>query len=130
MTILATFRNTASSLLRNWRMLAVVGAVLILVLSTKRQWTAVRTISLGMVATGVALNLFVILANGGRMPAETDSIPAAQNDEYQAMDSRTRFAYLGDWIKAWDWLISPGDICLYIGLTAVLADRWIGRFLM
>lgn len=117
-------------MLRNWRLLAVVGVLVVLMLSAGPRSTLVRTIALGMVAAGVSLNLFVIFANGGRMPAQTDLVPLEQSDDYQIMNVATRFAYLGDWIPVRDSLISPGDICLYVGLAAALGDRFIGRYLM
>ncbi len=115
-------------MLRNWRMLAVVCVVVVLALFTGNRPSVLRFIALGMVGTGVGLNLFVIVANGGRMPAHTDTIPPDQNHDYALMNSGTRFAYLGDWIQVREWLISPGDVCLYVGLVMALIDRWIGRY--
>jgi hypothetical protein len=81
-----------------------------------------------LVAVGVVLNLAVICANEGRMPARTEEIPSSHEGEYRIMDNRTRLWFLGDWIPVRDWLLSPGDVCLYAGLAIAIAARLLGHF--
>jgi uncharacterized protein DUF5317 len=82
-------------------------------------------------ATGVALNLLVIVANGGFMPRADELAPrslagpAASGalSNTVAADSATRLALLGDTIAQPAWLplanlISPGDVLLSLGAAA------------
>lgn len=62
------------------------------------------------------------------MPAHIDEIPSHHESEYQIMDSNTRLRFLGDWISIGNWLISPGDVCLYAGFAISLAARLVGHF--
>ena len=62
------------------------------------------------------------------MPARTDVIPSANESQYEIMDPNTRLRFLGDWISIRDWLISPGDVCLYAGLAISLTARLVGHF--
>jgi hypothetical protein len=114
-------RDVLRGLLRNWRMLVIALAATYLALSSRGDW--IRSIAIGLVATGVFCNVLVMGANQGRMPAQTDSIPSEQEANYQVMNGNTRIAILGDWIQVRDWLISPGDVCLYVGLGIAVASR-------
>jgi hypothetical protein len=106
-------------------LISVVVAVLAWSSASATAWT--RMIALGLVAMGVCSNLLVICANKGRMPAQTETIPPEYEDGYQIMDAQTRLSFLGDWIQIRGWLISPGDVCLYLGLAIAPVDRFMGR---
>jgi hypothetical protein len=43
--------------------------------------------------------------------------------DHDAMHSQTRFRVLGDWIPLGSWMISPGDILLYVGIWGVVIGR-------
>ncbi|HXM54587.1 MAG TPA: DUF5317 family protein [Candidatus Dormibacteraeota bacterium] len=88
-----------------------------------------------LVTAGMALNLAVVLANGGRMPVATSVAhlgPAQlQADgvwaEYTVMGPGTRFGWLGDWIlmpqpigRLFWQAYSPGDLVSLVGITIVL----------
>ena len=105
----------------------VVMAALAISDSTRMGWLG--HIGLALATLGVCANLFVIFANRGRMPANEDTIPPEMQGKYEIMDNQTKLAFLGDWISFRDWLISPGDLCLWIGLAIVLFDR-LGRELL
>ena len=72
------------------------------------------------------MNQLVIYLNQGKMPVRTDSIPVDQVANYVLMDSSTKLAVLGDWLQIKDWLISPGDLCLYAGLAIAIGCRMVG----
>lgn len=124
----SSVRGALAGVFRNWRMLlvAIVATMLAFLSTSAGDW--IRFLAVGLVAIGVVLNLIAICANGGRMPARTDDIPSAHEAEYQIMDSNTRLWLLGDWISVRDWLVSPGDVCLYAGLAITLTARVVGLF--
>ena len=73
-------------------------------------------------AVGIAMNLLVILANGG-MPvklAADEDIPEEDRPNYKPIDSSTRLAFLADWIAVGNLMISPGDVLLVIGATVLV----------
>ena len=115
--------------LQHWPLLhgLVILAALSISDSTWMGW--LRHIGLAFATIGVCANLFVIWANRGRMPAKDDTIPPEVQGKYEIIDNQTKFAFLGDWIPFRDWLISPGDLCLWFGLAIVLFDR-LGRTLL
>jgi Family of unknown function (DUF5317) len=81
-----------------------------------------------LAALGIALNLTVMLANGGWMP-RVDAVaahpidrgdPASTVNNTVPMATETRLGWLGDTIAQPDWLpmanvVSPGDLLLSIG---------------
>jgi hypothetical protein len=79
---------------------------------------------------GAAMNLLVMLANGGHMPVSPVSgfTPAHAGGLYIVGDSTTSLNWLGDWIGIPGILggaASPGDflIALGVGVTAFLITR-------
>jgi hypothetical protein len=100
-------------------------------------WIVLNVSNLGglwIIAVGAALNLLVILANGGRMPVAT-SVAMVRPDVavYTAMTSSTNLNLLGDWISlpvispgSFLWgAYSPGDLVLAAGIlvTAFMLTR-------
>ncbi|HEX6984144.1 MAG TPA: DUF5317 family protein, partial [Planctomycetaceae bacterium] len=72
--------------------------------------------------TGFLLNLLVIAANGGRMPAAVspDEMSPDLKDLYKPIDRATRLRFLADWIDLGRWVISPGDVLLIASVVASL----------
>jgi hypothetical protein len=96
-------------------------------------WHARQLPALWVVVAGMASNLAVVVANGGRMPTYrgTPQIFGALKQhpvgEYVLGDSETRLGFLGDWIALPGPLgvlfpqgYSPGDVLVFAGLTGVL----------
>jgi len=122
-------RQSGGFSLQHWPLIhgLVVLAVLTISDSTRTGW--LQHIGLAIASSGVCANLFVIWANRGRMPTKDDTIPPEVRDKYEIMHNQTKLVFLGDWIPFRDWLISPGDLCLWFGLAIVLFDR-LGRILL
>lgn len=96
-----------------------------------------RVSALWLLALGMVLNLVVIAANGGYMPASLDALRAAGRHETAAallasadhtyanvvlMSEGTRLNALGDWLFLPAWLplanaFSPGDALLMLGVA-------------
>jgi hypothetical protein len=127
--ISGSVRGALAGVLRNWPMWAVAIVAALLALSSTSRGDWIRSVAIGLVAVGVVLNLIAMCANGGRMPVQTDEIPSPTDSEHQIMGSNTRLWFLGDWIRVRDWLISPGDVCLYAGLAIALVARLVGLFM-
>ncbi len=100
----------------------IVLAALSITGSTRMGW--LQYIGLAFATIGVCANLFVIWANRGRMPVKDDTIPLEVQGRYGSMDNQTKFTFLADWIPFRDWLMSPGDLCLWFGLAVVFFDRF------
>lgn len=79
-------------------------------------------LAVGLAAIGLALNLVVILANGG-MPARiaVDEISDADRPHYHPIGPTTRLAWLSDWIPVGSLLISPGDVALLVAVGLLFA---------
>jgi hypothetical protein len=92
-----------------------------------------------LVGTGAALNLVVVLANGGRMPVAHDLaargshllIDRGSIGQYALMGPHTNLSWLGDWLAlpgplaaVPEWY-SPGDLVVALGIAVVafLATR-------
>lgn len=88
-----------------------------------------------VVTAGMAMNLAVVLANGGRMPVDAAVAhlgPAALTQqghwaEYALMGPATRIGWLGDWIllpppigRIFAQAYSPGDLVALVGITVVM----------
>ena len=114
---------------QHWPLLhgLIVLAALSITGSTRMGW--LQCIGLALATIGVCANLFVIWTNRGRMPVIDDTIPLEVQGKYEIMDNQTKFAFLADWIPFRDWLISPGDFCLWFGLAVVFFDRF-GQLLL
>ena len=108
----------------------VITTALVLVMLLRNATGHLRLATL-IVASGVALNLLVIVANGGFMPRDEARAPRAINHPASAMtntvpeSSDTRLAWLGDTLAQPGWLpqadlISPGDVLLSLGAAAWL----------
>jgi hypothetical protein len=94
-------------------------------------WVNRKVTGIPVVLAGGALNAFVILVNGGVMPADPALADAAANHaapgEFinSAADGDARFAFLGDVVATPDSLplqnvYSPGDVIIVIGLLIVV----------
>ena len=72
----------------------------------------------GFAIVGMAMNLVVILVNGG-MPAQVtvDDIPDEQRSHYHPISPTTHVAWLSDWIPVGSLLISPGDVSLLVAVA-------------
>jgi len=77
----------------------------------------------------IALNLIVILANGG-MPAAVreDDIPDEAKPHYRPVGDATRLAFLSDWIPVGNLMISPGDVLLLFAVILLLIRSLHGSF--
>jgi hypothetical protein len=81
-----------------------------------------------VVAAGAALNLLVVVANGGRMPVAPAfaGVLVQRNHlgQYVLMGSNTNLNWLGDWITV-SWPVgipgvySPGDLVVAVGIGVV-----------
>jgi hypothetical protein len=96
-------------------------------------WHARQLPAMWLVAAGIAANLAVVVANGGRMPAYrgTPELFAVLQQhpigEYVLGRSDTPLGFLGDWLALpapIDALFpqgySPGDVLVFAGLVIVL----------
>jgi len=95
-------------------------------------WHIGRVRGAWIVATGAALNLIVVLANGARMPVAAELagslLRRGHAGQYVVMGSATNLGWLGDWIGVPGPLggaYSPGDVVVALGIAAVafLATR-------
>ena len=95
-------------------------------------WHVKRVAGIWLVATGSALNLVVIAANGGRMPVAPELagslVQRGHIGQYVLMASDTHLNWLADWISlrglvGWGPLeaYSPGDLIVALGIAAVTA---------
>jgi hypothetical protein len=81
-----------------------------------------------VVGAGAALNLVVVVANGGRMPVAPALagvlVQRTHLGQYVLMGSNTNLNWLGDWITA-SWPVgipgaySPGDLVVAVGIGVV-----------
>ena len=104
--------------------------VYVLSLAAIGAWTAVhwrRLPGVWMVTLGSALNLLVIVANGGRMPVAPELAGSALLDrgaigQYTVMGSGTQLNLIGDWIRMYPIpeAYSPGDVLIALGLAIVV----------
>ena len=129
---MARSRSGRFAVLHLLTMLGVVAVAGILGVSVASDGQRVPAAGLLLVAFGAALNLLVIGANGGRMPADTRGrprydgyIPSPDHRGYVPMSSRTRLRYLGDWIGVGRSLLSPGDLCIFAGAVTAAVGRWL-----
>jgi hypothetical protein len=98
-----------------------------------------------LIALGLAINLAVVLANGGRMPVSRAGAGGASSalvrhrvwGQYALAGPSTRLHWLGDWIvfpppvgRVVREVYSPGDlvVCLGLGLVFFFATRPAGAF--
>lgn len=104
-----------------------------------------RSPGLAIFAIGVTMNLIVISLNGGHMPAYLSNIiddpvrqqlfreGAVRAQLYTDPGQTTQLGLLGDWIPFYEplffsrALISPGDVCILIGLLWTWASCWPRR---
>ena len=89
-------------------------------------WHAFRLRGALIVASGAALNLVVVIANGARMPVAADLAGRLANrghiGQYVVIGSGTNLGWLGDWIGVPGPLggaYSPGDMVIAIGIAVV-----------
>ena len=75
----------------------------------------------------MALNLIVIWMNG-KMPAAVTPEEIAEEDQadYRPIDESTRLWVLSDWIPLGSWMISPGDVLLFIAAGILLLRAVFG----
>ena len=101
-----------------------VSALVVIVAWTA--WHSRRVRGIWLISVGAALNLVVILANGGRMPVApelaTSMAGRANVGQYTLMGSQTNLNILGDWIKLGpiSQAYSPGDVLIAVGLAIVV----------
>lgn len=127
---MATSRRAGFGVLHLLTMLGIAAGAAWLAVSARFDGQPVRAAGLALVSAGAALNLLVICANGGRMPADTRGrprydgyIPGPDYRGYVPMNRRTALRYLGDWIAVGRWIVSPGDVCIAAGVvTAIVAN--------
>jgi len=90
-------------------------------------WQIDRVPGIWLVAAGSAVNLFVIAANGGRMPVAPELagtlVERGQVGQYTLMGTGTQLNWLADWIglpgpvhEAY----SPGDLIVALGIAMVV----------
>ena len=110
---------------------AIEGAqyLYVLALAVIVAWTAWhlnRVRGIGLISAGAALNLIVILANGGRMPVAPELATSMGSrttvGQYTVMGSQTNLNILGDWIKLGPIpeAYSVGDVLIAVGLAIVV----------
>jgi hypothetical protein len=90
--------------------------------------SVIAWICVGAGVLGIALNLLVILVNGG-MPAAVaeDEIPEESKPHYRPVSEKTRLAFLSDWIPLGNLMHSPGDVLLLLAVVVMLLRstvRW------
>jgi hypothetical protein len=90
-------------------------------------WHATRLRGAWIVAVGAAMNLAVVIANGGRMPVATALagrlVDRGHIGQYAVMGPGTNLGWLGDWIGVPGPLggaYSPGDAVIAIGIAAII----------
>jgi hypothetical protein len=87
-------------------------------------WNVRRLRGLVILTAGAAVNLLVVVANGGRMPVAASVASIRGNvGQYTVMSSSTRLNWLGDWIglPAHLGVYSPGDVIIAAGIFVVAA---------
>jgi uncharacterized protein DUF5317 len=75
---------------------------------------------------GGVLNLVAVILNKGKMPVRTNKVPERYKHSHAPVHRKTRVPILGDWIRIGGGYHSPGDVCIYIGITVVVADQLVG----
>jgi Family of unknown function (DUF5317) len=89
-------------------------------------WHVKRVRGIWVISAGAALNLIVILANGGRMPVApelaTSMAGRSTVGQYTIMGSQTNLNILGDWIKLGPipQAYSFGDVLIALGIAIVV----------
>jgi hypothetical protein len=90
-------------------------------------WHIDRLPGIWLIAAGSAVNLFVIAANGGRMPVAPQLAGAlvqrGQIGQYTLMGPDTQLNWLADWIGLPGPLreaYSPGDLIVALGIAVVV----------
>ena len=104
-----------------------------------------RIWQISIVGLGMFMNIAVIVANGGYMPASVEALREAGNvmvaenlSEMEIygnlikMGKLTFMDFLGDWLYLPHWLplsnaFSLGDGLIGLGIIAFLADKMVGR---
>lgn len=119
--VLAYFR-------RHWPALLAVAYMAWRISQDGFRESVIAWICVGAGALGIALNLLVILLNGG-MPAAVaeDEIPEESKPHYRPVSEKTRLALLSDWIPLGTLMISPGDVVLLLAVVVMLVRstvRW------
>jgi Family of unknown function (DUF5317) len=81
----------------------------------------VTVIGCAAFALGFLLNRLVLLFNEGYMLAAVtqEALPESLRDRYKPIESGSRLVFFSDWIRLGRHLISPGDILIVLGLTAI-----------
>jgi uncharacterized protein DUF5317 len=74
---------------------------------------------------GGVLNLVAVTLNRGKMPVSINKVPQRYKHSHAPVDRKTRVPILGDWIRIGGGYHSPGDVCIYIGVTIVVADQFV-----
>ncbi|MHB8611501.1 MAG: DUF5317 family protein [Candidatus Dormibacteraceae bacterium] len=95
-------------------------------------WQIEQVRGVWLIATGSALNLVVVAANGARMPVAPDVagalIHSGNLGQYTLMSAATNLNWLADWIalpgpigRLVAEAYSPGDVVVAIGIGVVIA---------
>ena len=108
--------------LRNWRMVIIVGVGFLIAAQSISTGNWIFAVPVSAIVIGVALNIVAMIANRGKMPVDTDGEPIDEMN-HDAIHDKTRFRILADRIPFAGWLLSPGDILLWVGLLAVVVGR-------
>jgi len=74
---------------------------------------------------GGVLNLASVILNRGKMPVRTSEVPERYKHSHEPVHQKTHVPHLGDWISIGARYYSPGDICIYIGLTILVGDQLV-----
>jgi hypothetical protein len=108
-----------------WGQWVYVGALTVVLAWTI--WHIDRLPGIWLVAAGSAVNLFVIAANGGRMPVAPELAGAlvqrGQVGQYTLIGPSTHLNWLADWIGLPGPLheaYSPGDLIVAAGIAMVV----------
>ena len=117
-------RSHESWLRRHWRMAVIVIVASVVAFYSFRNFNWLAGISAIAIGLGVLMNVAAMLANSGRMPVETDD-DIGEEPSHQTMGQRTRLQWLGDWIPCGQWMISLGDVVLFLGLLVFLVSRFL-----
>jgi hypothetical protein len=117
--------------LAHWLWVAALAAVLAVLARNAQVGHGARRLAWAVATAGVALNLLVIVANGGYMPVSLDALAqTGQLDDLARrafrrdvpIDDNTRLAWLADVLPDPSWLPHPvvssvGDRVLALGLA-------------
>lgn len=86
-------------------------------------WLNRRMAGMKWILIGAILNLLALILHGGLMPVSETAIRLTGQDmgfdtdsRHQLMDSSSPFWFLGDWIPLVQYILSPGDLLVGIGL--------------